>query len=58
MVAGKVFLPIDVVVPLVAVGAMLIALVLDDQLVCQVDQVDPADRALIITNDQIAFRDR
>jgi hypothetical protein len=33
---------IDVVVPLVAVGTMLIAHVLDDQLVRQIDEIDPS----------------
>ena len=47
---------VDVAVPLVAVGAVLVAFVLDDQLVRHVDQVNPADRALVIADDQVAFR--
>ena len=47
---------VDVAVPLVAVGAVLVAFVLDDQLVRQVDQVDPADGALVVSDDQVAFR--
>src|SRR5688572_1777789 len=53
VVAGEVFLAINVVVPLVTVGAVLIAFVLDDQLVLQVDQVDPAHRALVIADDHV-----
>jgi len=47
---------VDIAIPLIAVGAVLIALVLDDQLVRQVDEIDPADRAAIVTDDKIAFR--
>jgi hypothetical protein len=44
MISSEVFMAIDVAIPLVAVGAVLIAFVLDDQLVLHVDQVHPADR--------------
>ena len=49
---------VDVAVPLVAVGAVLVALVLDDQLVPHIDQINPADRALVVADDQDAFRHR
>jgi hypothetical protein len=55
VVAREIFMAIDVVVPLVAIGAMLVALVLNDQLVRQIDQVDTAHRAVVIADDQIAF---
>ena len=58
VIAGEVFLAINVAIPLVTVRAVLIAFVLDDQLVLQVDQVDPAHRALVIADDHIAFRHR
>jgi hypothetical protein len=41
-----------------AIGAVLITLVLDDQPVRDADQINPADRALVIANDQVAFRHR
>jgi hypothetical protein len=55
VVAREIFMAIDVVVPLVAIGAMLIALALDDQPEGQIDQVDTAHRAVVIADDQIAF---
>jgi hypothetical protein len=57
-VSGEIFLPINVTVPLVAVGPVLITLVLDDHHVRHLDQIDPADRALVIADDQMAFRHR
>jgi hypothetical protein len=56
LVPSEVFLAINVAVPLVAIGPVLITLVLTDQSVRQIDQIDPADRAMVITNDQVAFR--
>jgi hypothetical protein len=41
-----------------AIGPVLITLVLDDQPVRQLDRINPADRALVIANDQVAFRHR
>jgi hypothetical protein len=47
---------VDIGIPLMAICAVLIALVFDDQLVCQIDQVDAAYRPLIVADDQVAFR--
>jgi len=58
MVTGEVFMAIDVGVPLIAVSAMLIALVLNDQLVRDVNQINAAHRAAIVADDQVAFRHR
>jgi hypothetical protein len=49
---------VDIGVPLMAIGAVLIALILDDQLLCQIDQVDATHRPLIVSDDQVAFRGR
>jgi hypothetical protein len=58
MVACEVFMAIDVTIPLVAVGPVLIALVLNDQLVRDVDEVDPANWTLVVAADQVALRYR
>jgi hypothetical protein len=46
--SGELFMAVDIGVPLTAIGAVLIALVLDDQLVRQIDEVDAPHRALIV----------
>jgi hypothetical protein len=55
---GGIFLAVNVRVPLVAIGAVLMTLMLDDQLVRQIDQIHAPDRALAIADDQVAFRYR
>jgi hypothetical protein len=58
MITGEIFLAVNVAVLLTTIGAVLITLVLDDQLVRQVDQVDSANRTPVVSDDQIAFRRR
>jgi hypothetical protein len=57
-IPGEIFLAINVTVPLVAIGTVLITLILDDQLVRQLDQIHAPDRAPVVADDPIAFRHR
>ena len=56
MVACKILMAINVAVPLIAVGPVLIALILDDQLVCEMHKVDTANGAVVVADDEIALR--
>jgi len=48
--------PVDIGVPLVAIKAVLVALVLDQDLVGPEYEVDTADRPVIVPDDKIRLR--
>lgn len=58
MIACEVLMPVDVAIPLSAISSMLIALVLNDDLECEIDEVDAADWASVVADHDVAFRRR
>jgi hypothetical protein len=58
VVAREILMSVDVTVPLTAIGSVLVTLVLDNDLEGKIDKIDSTDRAIVVADDDVAFRDR
>jgi len=58
VITNEILMAINVAIPLSSIGPVLVALVLDDQLVREIDQVDAPDWAIVVTDDEIALGHR